>query len=157
MWARNILPQQLETTSQPLYLSRRLLESSSRNIINELELEKIFTSAGFAICYPEQLSLGEQVLLINKHEVIIGPIGSALHGILFDISPHRNTVCLTDKDHFNLNFIMIDAIKSVQSTYVAALTLDPNCRKYNQNSRWKQNRIADVDMIVKALSSLGLM
>lgn len=156
-FARNTLPQQLETTSQPLYLSRRLLESSSRNIINELELEKIFLSAGFAICYPEQLSLREQALLINKHEVIIGPIGSALHSILFDISSHRNIVCLTDKDHFNPNFIMIDAIKSFQSTYVAALTLDPNCNKYNKNSRWKQNRIADVDMIVEALSSLGLM
>lgn len=156
-FARNILPQQLEKTSQPLYLSRRLVESSSRNIINELELEKIFRSAGFAICYPEQLSLREQVLFINKHKVIIGPIGSALHGILFDISPHRNIVCLTDKDHFNPNFIMIDAIKSVQSAYVAALTLDPNCHKYNKYSRWKQNRIADLDMIVEALSSLGLM
>ena len=142
------------STSQPLYFSRRLLNSRQRKVINEYELEKKLHDNGFAICFPEKLSLQQQIYLINKHEVVVGVIGSALHNILFDTSPRRYIVYLGDRGYINTNFLMIDAIKSANSVYIGALKKDRNCSKDNSNS---QNRIIDLGVAIEGLRKFNLI
>ena len=129
--ATHFLQKTPKITGQPLYFSRRCLDSDKRLVINEDKLEKELQRQGFAIYYPEQLSLKQQIYLINKHEVVVGTAGSALHNVLYDISASRNLVCFTYEASSNTNFFIIDALKSVNSSYISALVKDPNCSKQN--------------------------
>ncbi|MDJ0742796.1 MAG: glycosyltransferase 61 family protein [Xenococcaceae cyanobacterium MO_167.B27] len=151
--AKNLLPKKLKTTSQPLYFSRRYLDPKKRLIINESLLEEKLSKSGFAIVYPEKLSLQEQIELINKHELIVGTLGSALHSILFDISSQRNLVSFGTQEELNTNYLIIDAIKSVNSIYISALQKDPNCFKTTSN----RNRILDLDIAISGLQKFGLI
>ncbi len=151
--AKNWLPKKLKTTSQPLYFSRRYLDPKNRLIINESLLEEKLSKSGFAIVYPEKLSIQEQIELINKHELIVGTLGSALHSILFDISSQRNLVCFGNQEEFNTNYLIIDAIKSVNSIYISALQKDPNCFK----TKSQQNQLIDLDIAINGLQKFGLI
>ena len=150
--AKRVLEPRQQRTSQPLYFSRRNLKQTRRIIVNEDKLERELDEKGFAICFPEELSLKEQINLINKHEVIMGMQGAALHSILFDISPKRNIVCFGNQGGFCTNYSIIDAIKSVKSVYISALEKDANI--FNLG---KQNRILDLDIALDGLRDLGLL
>ncbi|MDJ0742595.1 MAG: glycosyltransferase family 61 protein [Xenococcaceae cyanobacterium MO_167.B27] len=162
---QNIAKQVLSTkltqnkkTSQPLYFSRTKISGKKRLIIGEDKLEKAFIRNGFAICYPETLSVDEQIYLINKHEVIIGTMGSALHNILFNIYPQKSMFCLSFKNDLRVNFLIIDAIMGIDTCYLAALEKDPNCYKKNlRNSKDNQNRIMDVEFVISNLRKAGLL
>ncbi len=152
--AKNWLPKKVQTTSQPLYLSRKHLHKNARLIINESLLEEKLSKSGFAIVYPEKLSLQEQIYLINKHEVIVGAIGSALHSVLFDISSQRNLVCFGSQERIRTTYLIIDAIKSVNSIYISALQQDPNCLKTKKS---RQNQLIDLDIAIDGLKKFGLI
>lgn len=151
--AKSLLPEKLKMTSQPLYFTRRFLNPNLRLIVNESKLEKELYKSNFAIYSPEKLSLKQQIYLINKHEVIIGSIGSALHNILFDISPKKNLVCFGNQKYINTNYLIIDAIKSINSVYISALKKDLNCSKTKSH----QNKILDLDIAIDGLKNLGLI
>ncbi len=152
--AEKLVSKKLKTTSQPLYLSRRYLNQNARLIINESKLEEKLSKSGFAIVSPEKLSLKQQIDLINKHEVIIGAIGSALHSVLFDISSQRNLVCFGSQERIRTTYLIIDAIKSVNSIYISALQKDPNCFKTKKSH---QNQLLDLDIAISGLQKFGLI
>jgi len=151
--ARRMLPTLPQATDQPLYFSRRALKASKRTIVGEDRLEREMRMAGFAIANPENLSLAEQVHLVNKHKVLVGMIGSALHTTLFDISEHRNLVCFSYKTHPHSNFLLVDAIKSVQSTYVAALdSIEGSKKDYSHT-----DRSVELEVAIEALRQMSLL
>ncbi|TRU82498.1 MAG: glycosyltransferase family 61 protein [Microcystis novacekii Mn_MB_F_20050700_S1] len=70
--ANNYLQERkVSPTSQPLYLSRKKMPSYKRLIYNENELEQMLADQGCVIVDPQELPLGEQITLINKHDTII--------------------------------------------------------------------------------------
>ncbi len=150
-----------EKTSQPIYFSRRMLTKKKRSIVNESHLEQELVKNGIAICYPEQLSFRQQVFLINKHEVIMGTMGSALHNILFDISHDKKSmICLGYKDHMYINYLIIDALKNVDSTYIAALDKDLESEKNSKIDNQgfdKQDRVIDLDITKHRLKAIGII
>ncbi|PSF38163.1 hypothetical protein C7H19_06740 [Aphanothece hegewaldii CCALA 016] len=152
--AQAILKEPPKKIAQPLYMSRKNLNktNSFRSLINEEKLEDILREKNFNIVYPEQLNLTEQIQLVNQHEVIIGVCGSALHTILFDLS-NSHLVCLGDLDYIHPNFLLVDAIKSKDSTYIAALELEQN----TPEERPKKTRILNLENAVSALKSMGLL
>jgi capsular polysaccharide biosynthesis protein len=153
--AEQILRTTPERTSQPLYLSRRRLGKGLRVVVNERILEENLRARRFLVVCPERLSLDQQIHLINKHEVIMGMRGSALHGMLFDLSPERcrNMICFVDeRGNFDANFLIIDAIKSIKSTYIGALKpIGPPAHRPD-----RQNRVLDLDIAIGALKEIGL-
>jgi Glycosyltransferase 61 len=157
--AADLLPEKTKKTEQPLYFSRRKLtkNNSFRSIQNEDKLEKILRSKNFAIAYPEYLSLEEQIHLINKHEVLIGVCGSALHSVLFDLSSSINLVCLTDNTFSNNNFILIDAIKRSKSAYINSIELYLEPGKDIHKDIWRRNRVINLDIASSSLKELGIL
>lgn len=153
--ARAVLDKMPEPTGRPLYLSRSKLDRTNafRSIERELELEEILREKNFSIVYPETLSLEEQITLLNKHEIIVGVWGSALHNVLFDISGKKKLVCLGDIDHINPNFFLVDGIKKIDSVYISALEVgqDPALAQLNQT------RKIDLDRAVAGLQAIGLV
>jgi capsular polysaccharide biosynthesis protein len=125
--AARLLVKAPERTAQPLYLSRAKLRKLTYMPANEDRLMEILAEKGYAIAYPERLTLEQQIYLINKHDTIIGLMGSALHGVLFDLSPEasKNVVCLAEKvssvDSRVRTYMVIDMIKSIKSTYIFAI------------------------------------
>jgi capsular polysaccharide biosynthesis protein len=142
-------------TSQPLYLSRKKMPNYKRLIYNENELEQILAERGCAVIDPQELSLGEQISLINKHDTIISTMGSALHNILFNVTGQKNIVCLGYDDYINPNFLMYDAIKKVNATYIAGLQRDSTCHK--KGSFDNQNRFMDLSLTLSALKDINLI
>lgn len=67
------------------YLSRvqNSLRNAGRTVINEPSLETALRRLGFAVVYPEQLALPEQVAIMKSAQVVCGLSGSALHNCLF--------------------------------------------------------------------------
>jgi hypothetical protein len=70
-------------SQRPLYLSRRLLPSTQREVVGEPELEEVLKDNGFLIAYPEQLSLTAQLRLLAGDVAVFTVDGSAAHSVLF--------------------------------------------------------------------------
>lgn len=70
-----------QTGMSRIYLSRR--RDMKRRMINEVELEARLAERGFAIVYPEDMSVAEQIALFRDADVIVAPTGAALANTLF--------------------------------------------------------------------------
>jgi hypothetical protein len=102
-----------------LYLSRRRLKSP-HFMVNEDEVEKLFTGFGFTIIYPETLSFQEQVVLYKQAQVLAGFAGSALHNSVF-MMDNALVISLGDVRRPNdshPNQKMCDGLSKVQSVFV---------------------------------------
>jgi hypothetical protein len=157
--AARLLVHAPKTTAQPLYLSRAKLRKLMYRPANEAQLMEILAEKGYAIAFPERLTLQQQIHLINKHETIIGLMGSALHGVLFDLSPEasRNLVCLAEKvssaESRVQTYMVIDMIKAVKSTYIFAIDAV-------QSSDWRARNagaVLDLETTLRGLRELHLL
>jgi hypothetical protein len=68
-----------------IYFSRlrNSLRKGVRAVLNEAALERAMATRGFAVIYPELLSLAEQIRLVASAEVLCGLEGSAMHNVVF--------------------------------------------------------------------------
>jgi hypothetical protein len=107
-------------TEQPLYLSRRLLTSRQRPIVGELELEDFLRENGFAIAYPERMTIEDQVRLINSHSDIFSSLGSAAHNILFALGKPRLHL-LASREDIPANYYLCSALAEAPTTFVNCL------------------------------------
>jgi Glycosyltransferase 61 len=89
-------------TPPRLFVSRRNA-SQSRRMINRDRIEKMAEQAGFAILYPEQHPLWEQVRIFGGAKVLVGEYGSALHGSIF--SETGTVVCCLRGNALHPGFI----------------------------------------------------
>lgn len=83
----NINANRLANRCQGIYMSRRLIDKNDRPIVNELELEQELLMRGYRICHPQHLSIVDQIIEINSCDKIIGPLGSAMHNLLWRLYP----------------------------------------------------------------------
>jgi hypothetical protein len=65
-----------------LFISRHKF-GAGRSLVNRERIEQMSVDAGFALVYPEDLSLLDQVALFSGASHIIGEYGSALHASMF--------------------------------------------------------------------------
>ena len=100
---------------QPVYLSRRLLPPYHRRIIGELALEEILRENGFAVAYPETMTLRDQIRLINRHREVVTPNGSPTYLSLFAPNPPRLHV-MTDGIPF-MDYFMVPRAIGATVTY----------------------------------------
>lgn len=98
------IKERLKSTSNwpPPRNYRRLFLSRGRNmnrlLVNRLEVEVAFASAGYYVVNPERLSIVEQIALFKGADTIVGEYGSAMHGSIFS-EPGTRIVCLRSNNH----------------------------------------------------------
>lgn len=63
-----------------IYIKRN---SSYRRLLNESDIESLLTEKGFDIVDPGGLTLGEQIGIFSRAEIIVGPSGAAMANILW--------------------------------------------------------------------------
>jgi len=150
--AQKLLPDKVTQTEQPLYISRTKLKKANRQILGEEQLENILRERGFAIIYSENLTLQEKIYLVNKHKYIVGPWASSLHTIIFSLSDSKNIFCLSDKGNLLPVFAQFDALKSVNSTYIAAIQSEGE-----DDNHIMGQKILDVDAALSGLKESNLL
>lgn len=113
-------------SSRPVFLSRtKLVNGTGRILRREIEIDSILSKFGAIVVYPEQLSLEEQIILFNIHNIFIGCWGSAFHNLIFSLQPAS---CITDVICSNAsigNYLMFDAILGNVANYVDCLAPSP--------------------------------
>ncbi len=107
-------------SQQPLYLSRRRLTSGQRQVVGESELEDMLRQSGFAIAYPESMTIEDQIRLVNGHADIFSSLGSAAHSILFALDQPRLHL-LANRDNIPANYFLCSALADVPTTFVNCL------------------------------------
>jgi hypothetical protein len=147
----------IKPTSQPLYLSRRLLSDEQRLVKNESKLEDILIKKGVNVQHPQFLNLAEQIYLINRHQTVIGTLGSALHSVLFSINKNKYSIVLTkSKDGSNSTQLLIDLLKHNQLSYINCLK-DIDSEKTQEISPGQRNLSLDLEIAVEVLKELGVV
>lgn len=114
-----------------IYLSRRLLANDSRAVKNEQLLEDVFLKMGIKIVHPQLLSLDEQIAEVQNADLLIGPIGSALHNIL--ISNFDGKIIYLTNSLPHLNFPLIDKVLKLQSIYINCINSTSNGKEFTYN------------------------
>ena len=97
------------TLYKKIYISRL----STRKVINEAQLEKLLTNAGYKFLQLENFSINDQIYLFKNAQSVIAPHGAGLTNLLFSESevlelagntynnPCFADICLNKKIGFN--------------------------------------------------------
>jgi hypothetical protein len=110
----------VKPSSQPVYLSRRLLSSSQRSIIGEGALEELLEANGFRIAHPQTMSFEDQVRLVNDHEEILSTAGSAVHNAWFSL--HRPRLHLLTNGHrFSPDYFLLSPLVGAATSFINCL------------------------------------
>lgn len=137
-------------SDQPLYVSRARLPDSKRLVIGEDVLEGILSAEGFAIIHPETMTIDEQVRAFSHHTTIVGPIGSAMHNIVFNRSAAKVAYLVGTLPSFN--YMLCDSLIGAQSSYIRSS--DFNDRDGLGRSTPLRMRLQDA---CAGLASIGLL
>jgi capsular polysaccharide biosynthesis protein len=127
LWAPRRVSERLMSVrrkdDRPVYLSRsRLPDRAYRcDVINETELEARLESSGVLVVHPQELTLAEQVEMINTHSVFIGPWGSALHGIVFCLPGHAITTFVLTESFVSPEYVLVNAIVENNAHYLEVI------------------------------------
>jgi hypothetical protein len=110
---------------RPVYLSRARVGTAipGRGAVrNEAELQARLAARGFRIVHMEELSLAEQIAVINTHRVFVGLWGSALHNILFALHGEEvETFVLVEAAQRPANFLLVDGLVGNSAHYLNVL------------------------------------
>lgn len=101
-----------------IYMSRRNYNSI---IMNEIEIERIFTSLGFSIIHPQLLSFEQQVILYQQVDIMAGLNGSAMHNSVF-MKSGALAITIGDirqPEQPHINQQICDSLSMVKSAFIA--------------------------------------
>jgi len=144
--AKNIIsPIKIKQDQTPVYLSRTKLNRSMKGHQGEKSVEAYCKKLGCNIVYPEQLSLKQQIVLINTHDIFIGCIGSAFHSLLFRFVDRKATNIYLTEESNNPNYKLIDALMHNESYYIRCISLATGNTK---------DRVVDSEKAISNLSNI---
>ncbi|OLO37215.1 hypothetical protein BTR23_13900 [Alkalihalophilus pseudofirmus] len=108
-----------------IYVSRSKLINKRRRLLNELEVEKVFSSKGFSIIHPQELSINKQINLFRNAKIIAGPSGSAMYNCVFQNKPIKKLILSSDR-FFKMSDVLINTSTKGQLYYFIGHTVNQN-------------------------------
>lgn len=81
-----------------IYISRKNIPI--RPLLNEPRCEEIFSSYGFSSIQPENFSMSEQIQIFAQATHVAGPIGSAMHNLVWSRIPEQVKTLFLCPDSF---------------------------------------------------------
>ena len=104
-WMNGLLSSEGSSSLGKVYVSRSMLPENYRHLEGEKELEKLLLDCGWSVCYPEKLSLGQQLEVLSSARVLAGCTGSAFHLLMACGVPRVVAVVLITLDYgLEINF-----------------------------------------------------
>ena len=141
-------------SEQPLYLSRRRLTSGQRQVVGETELEDLLRQCGFAIAYPETMSLEDQIRLINGHSDVFSSLGSAAHSILFALNGPRLHL-LANRDNVPATYFLCSVLADAPTTFINCLGWGARASRKLERLKRGRDSSADPEQIPAGDTALG--
>lgn len=129
---------------RPLYLAKS--RSTAIKPDGEAELTAVLERKGFVVAHPQEMSLQEQIRLVNRHRVIVGPLGSALHNHLFSLRQTAVTALWACQPYW-------ETLGSTTAIKGNPLTLLTSSTQPSGGNDWEM----DVDAVLRYLEDSGLM
>lgn len=132
-----------------IYLSRS--RHPQRQLLNEIEVERIFQSHGFQVLYPEGLSFSEQAEWIVGAELIAGPSGSNLFTLAFQQNM-KSAFIITSPALIHITDSLLQVGRRCElRTYIGEVaTTHPSYDQHWVHSPWV---IADMDDLTEAVAN----
>jgi capsular polysaccharide biosynthesis protein len=109
-------------TPEKIYVSRRKWQKQ-RRLVNEEEVEKIFSDRGFCIIYPEEMSVPEQISFFRGAKFIAGPSGSGMYNTIY-CTPGTKILILISVNFITLNDSLIHSLVNLETEYLAGKVID---------------------------------
>ncbi|MED4080644.1 DUF563 domain-containing protein [Halalkalibacterium halodurans] len=119
-----------------IYVSRSRLKSNRRRLINETDVERLFSRNGFQIIHPQELTIKEQINLFRHAQVIAGPLGSAMYNCVFQTKPTKKLL-LTYEKFIKMSDLLINTSTNGLLYYFAGTEHKQN--KSPSNTEWSIN------------------
>lgn len=141
------------SSTQPVYLSRRLLPSPNRALIGEAELEDVLRENGFLVVNPETMTFEDQVRLVNAHTDLFSSTGSAAHTILFALHHPRLHLLAGGGTRFT-SFKICSHLVAAPTAVVRCL--DGGERSDGDYARWLPD-VVRIPRLVEYLDERGLV
>ena len=108
--------QERDGIQDKIYLSRSQITEGLRTSINEDVLEEELSQRGFSILHPQDMTLSELIPALSRAVLVAGPVGSAMHNILFANTQDRLTT-LNFCHHLANNVILIENICHIKRNF----------------------------------------
>ena len=143
----------VQPSTQPVYLSRRLLTGYKRQTIGEAELEDVLRENGFLVAHPETMTFEDQVRLINSHTDIFTSTGTAAHNALFALHQPRLHLLASGGWSYKTYFLC-SALIEAPTALVRCLDLGP--RSHSARER-KSPEVVVMPRLVAYLEERGLL
>ena len=106
-------------TFKKIYLSRVHFAEKTGMEVGEKSIETIFAENGYKIVYPEQLSLTDQIALINKSEIIASLEGTIAHNSLF-AAAGKEQIVINRNRVLNPFQVQINDMKKISTAFIDA-------------------------------------
>lgn len=136
--SNNVLP-----NSKPykrIYLSRK--NTADRPLENEANIEDIFSSYGFEIITPENLSIKEQIKLVSESSIIAGPVGSQMY--LSAFSKSKSLIILAPSNFYLPDDLLLSSIRESNITIGLGSGLDYSTPKNERKWHIEENIIINI-------------
>jgi hypothetical protein len=104
-------------TNAKVYFSKK--ERKNDRAIGEAPIESVVANDGFAVYFPEYMSVVETLSVLKGCGVFLATSGTNIHNSIF-LRDGATSICLNRSAHFHPVQIMIDRMKSLNSIYVDA-------------------------------------
>lgn len=98
-----------DNTPLRIFCSRRQRDDK-RSCRNAPEVEQLFSSHGFRVVYPEDLSMADQIVMFRNAELVAGFAGSALFNLMFCQQP-KPVVVVASEAYTATNEYLIAAVR----------------------------------------------
>ncbi|MBD1378989.1 glycosyltransferase family 61 protein [Metabacillus arenae] len=126
---------------EKIYVSRSKIQHK-RRLLNELVVEKIFSSHGFKIIHPQELEIKDQINTFRNAKFIAGPAGSAMYNCIFQKNASKKLIMAPPK-FIIPNDILINGSSKCELNYFIGKNVG------NEPSGMFADWIVDIDKLSK--------
>jgi capsular polysaccharide biosynthesis protein len=152
---RHVLQGDLPTRdAAPVYYSRTQLRQSTHTYFGEEPIEDYCRRQGARIVYPEQLTLREQITIVEQHDVFIGLVGSAFHSLLFRNNPHPVKCYYLGLGEGARGYGAYEQIDDVMGSTAFRIAC---CKKIPRTAEFSFSQECDAEKTIAALESAGAL
>lgn len=102
-----------------IYFSRSKFSMGKKKEYGERSIERVFKKEGYAIVYPEEYSIIEQLQMVRQCKSFASTEGSVAHLSLFCM-PGTQVTIINKANYLNFHQVMINEFASLNVTYIEA-------------------------------------
>ena len=115
-----------------IYISRADAKEN-RNLINEKEIENFLKLNGYKIIIASKLNILEKKIIFSNAEIIITPLGSAMHNFMFCNKIKAKVLLIGTKKYFKRDYEQYAFLKKLKIYFLEATEIPSHTEAWHYN------------------------